>query len=80
MSNDYHLPYLQQTDLLNFANQHNIKLEAWRPIMMGEVMNIPLLQSIGKKYGKSPVQLTLRWLIQRGVIVIPKSVTPSRFI
>lgn len=71
-------PHLQQTALVNFAQQHNIVLEAWRPIMMGEVLQLPVLQQIGKQYGKSAVQVTLRWLIQRGIVVIPKSVTPSR--
>lgn len=46
--------------------------------MMGEVMGIPELITIGEAHGKSPVQVTLRWLIQRGVAVIPKSVTPKR--
>lgn len=46
--------------------------------MMGEVMDIPRLIEIGEAHKKSPVQITLRWLIQRGVAVIPKSVTPQR--
>ncbi len=73
-------PHLQQLDLEEFAREHNILLEAWRPIMMGEVSLIPELRSIGKKYGKSSVQVTLRWLIQRGVVVIPKSVREERII
>ncbi|MEL7122677.1 MAG: aldo/keto reductase [Bacteroidota bacterium] len=71
-------PHLQQEELLAFAKQHNILLEAWRPIMMGQVLNIPTLTQLGEKYSKSAVQITLRWLIQKGVSVIPKSVTPSR--
>lgn len=71
-------PHLSQTELLSFANTHGIQLEAWRPIMMGEVLNIPELVDIGKAHQKSAVQVTLRWLIQRGVAVIPKSVTPQR--
>nr|WP_299339820.1 aldo/keto reductase [Allomuricauda sp.] len=71
-------PYLSQNPLMRFAEQHQIQLEAWRPIMMGEVLNIPDLKHIGDKYDKSAVQVTLRWLIQRGVAVIPKSTTPKR--
>ena len=73
-------PHLSQNELLNFANAHNIQLEAWRPIMMGEVLNIPELIAIGKAHQKSAVQITLRWLIQRGVSVIPKSVTQHRIV
>ena len=71
-------PALQQKELLEFANEHQIRLEAWRPIMMGAVNDIPALVQIGQQHGKSPVQVTLRWLIQLGVIVIPKSSNPGR--
>jgi diketogulonate reductase-like aldo/keto reductase len=71
-------PHLQQRELLNYTQQRGILLEAWRPIMMGAVMDIPELVLLGKKYGKTPVQITLRWLVQQGVSVIPKSVNPQR--
>ena len=71
-------PHLNQNQLLHFANEHKIQLEAWRPIMMGEVLTIPELIAIGKAHNKSAVQIALRWLIQRGISVIPKSVTPKR--
>lgn len=71
-------PLHSQNDLVGFAADHNIQLEAWRPIMMGEVLKIPELVQIGKHYGKSAVQIALRWLIQRGVAVIPKSVNTQR--
>ena len=71
-------PHLSQVELLDFSKAHQIQLEAWRPIMMGEVLNIPELIAIGRAHSKSAVQITLRWLIQRGVAVIPKSVTPQR--
>lgn len=73
-------PHLSQNELMVFAKEHRIQLEAWRPIMMGEVLNIPELKAIGVIHQKSPVQITLRWLIQRGVAVIPKSVTKKRII
>ncbi len=71
-------PHLSQNELLAFSKQYNIQLEAWRPIMMGEVLKISELVTIGQAYNKTAVQIVLRWLIQRGVSVIPKSVTPKR--
>lgn len=71
-------PHLSRKELLEFSKAHQIQLEAWRPIMMGEVMRIPELIEIGRAHEKSPVQIALRWLIQRGVAVIPKSITPQR--
>ncbi|MEM6321397.1 MAG: aldo/keto reductase [Bacteroidota bacterium] len=73
-------PHLSQNELLGFCQKNNIQLEAWRPIMMGEVLSIPTLIEMGKSLSKTPVQIALRWLIQRGVAVIPKSVTPQRII
>ncbi|MEM6265310.1 MAG: aldo/keto reductase [Bacteroidota bacterium] len=71
-------PHLSQHELLEFSKKYGIQLEAWRPIMMGEVLNIPELVEMGKLHGKSAVQVALRWLIQRGVAAVPKSVTPTR--
>lgn len=71
-------PHLNQNELIAFATEYNIQLEAYRPIMMGEVLNIPELVQIGKTHGKSAVQITLRWLIQKEVSVIPKSVNSMR--
>ncbi len=71
-------PYLTQNGLRTFAQENQIQLEAWRPIMMGKVLHIPELVAIGNTYDKTPVQVTLRWLVQRGVAAIPKSITPKR--
>ena len=73
-------PHLNQSELLEFSKNNTIQLEAWRPIMMGEVLKIPELVEIGRTHSKSAVQVALRWLIQRGVAVIPKSVSPKRII
>lgn len=71
-------PYLQQPDLQAFCWKCRIQLEAWRPIMKGRVMQIPELAALGKKYGKNPVQITLRWILQRGIVAIPKSAQKQR--
>lgn len=66
-------PYLQQPDLQAFCRKHQIQLEAWRPIMQGRITGVPELIELGQKYGKNPIQMALRWMIQRGVVTIPKS-------
>ncbi len=66
-------PYLVQQHLLDFCKQHAIQYEAWSPILKGKVMDIQLLKSMGEKYMKSPVQIVLRWDLQKGVVTIPKS-------
>jgi diketogulonate reductase-like aldo/keto reductase len=73
-------PELVQPELLNFCRENQIQPEAWRPIMKGRVNEIELLQELAEKYQKSPVQIVLRWDIQKGVVTIPKSVTPERII
>ena len=71
-------PRLQQPELQAFCRAHHIQLEAWRPLMKGQVLAIPQLAALGEKYGKSAVQITLRWMIQRGVVAIPKSANKER--
>ena len=79
MVNQYEFhPELVQSDLLHFCKKHEIQPEAWSPIMKGRVNEIPVLKALAAKYQKSPVQIVLRWDIQKGVITIPKSVTPER--
>jgi diketogulonate reductase-like aldo/keto reductase len=73
-------PYLAQPELLKYCRRQSIQFEAWSPIIRGRVNTIPLLVEIGKKYGKSPVQVVLRWDLQKGVITIPKSVKRDRII
>ena len=71
-------PYLQQPELQAFCREHHIQLEAWRPLMKGQVMEIPELVMLGEKHGKNPVQITLRWMIQKRVVTIPKSARKER--
>ncbi|MFO8041862.1 MAG: aldo/keto reductase, partial [Alkalispirochaeta sp.] len=52
--------------------------EAWSPIARGNVVHDPVLQEIAASHGKTPVQVTIRWELQHGIITIPKSVKPQR--
>lgn len=71
-------PYLQQPNLQAYCRDKNIALTAWAPIMKGRVMDVPTLIEIGEKYDKTAVQVTLRWMLQIGVITIPKSAHKER--
>jgi 2,5-diketo-D-gluconate reductase B len=70
---EYH-PYFSQQRLLDMCRQHGILLTAYAPVAHGKVMHDPVLQEIGKNYGKSPIQVTLRWLVQQPLVAaIPKA-------
>ncbi len=71
-------PYLTLPELETYCKSKSIQLEAWSPIMQGEVMSVALLVEIGNKYSKSPAQVTLRWDLQHEVVTIPKSVQKHR--
>ncbi|MEU6440572.1 aldo/keto reductase [Streptomyces sp. NPDC047046] len=71
-------PYLTQEATRAFGAEHGIATEAWSPIAQGLVLKDPVIASIANRLGKSAAQVTLRWHIQRGDIVFPKSVTRSR--
>jgi diketogulonate reductase-like aldo/keto reductase len=66
-------PFLYQESLLNFCRKNNIYLTAYRPIAKGLVNENKIINQIAKKYQKTPVQITLRWLIQQDIIAIPKA-------
>ena len=71
-------PYLVQPDLLKFCQSHQIQLEAWAPIVKGEIVNEPVAQKLAEKYNKTPAQIALRWDLQHDVVTIPKSIRPHR--
>jgi 2,5-diketo-D-gluconate reductase A len=71
-------PYLTQSDLRAFCAEHQIAIEAWSPLAQGLVLDDPTIVSIARGAGKTPAQVVLRWHIERGDIVFPKSVTPAR--
>ncbi|MFJ2344926.1 aldo/keto reductase [Streptomyces antimycoticus] len=72
-------PQLQQAELRAFNARHDIATEAWSPLGQGKgLLDDPKLAAIARKHGKSPAQVVLRWHLDLGNVVIPKSVTPSR--
>lgn len=71
-------PYLVNEDVRRYGREHGIATEAWSPIAQGKVLDDPVLESIASSTGKSTAQVVLRWHIQRGDIIFPKSVTPDR--
>ena len=71
-------PYLTQDDVRAFCARHQIAVEAWAPLGKGMVLDDPVIGRIAARTGKTAAQVVLRWGIQRGDIVFPKSVTPKR--
>ncbi len=71
-------PYLTQDDARGFGAAHGIVTEAWSPIAQGKVLDDPTIVRVAEHTGRTPAQVTLRWHIQRGDVVFPKSVTRSR--
>ncbi|MCP6297451.1 aldo/keto reductase, partial [Klebsiella pneumoniae] len=59
------------------AAQH-IVMESWSPLMNAQILNDETIKDIAQELGKSPAQVVLRWNVQHGVVIIPKSVTPNR--
>ena len=73
-------PFHQQTDTQTFMQENKVQIESWGPFAEGknDLFHNGLLLSIGKKYNKSTAQVVIRWLTQRGVVAIPKSVRKER--
>jgi methylglyoxal/glyoxal reductase len=71
-------PYLTQEELRSYCFSRDIKVEAWSPLGQGALLADRTLQKLAKKYRKSVAQIILRWDIQHGIIVIPKSTRPER--
>jgi diketogulonate reductase-like aldo/keto reductase len=71
-------PGLQQQQVREFDREHGIVTEAWSPLARGDVLADPVVTGLAGRYGKTPAQIVLRWHIELGNVVIPKSVTPAR--
>ena len=75
-------PFHQQIEAQNFLQENNVQQESWGPFAEGKnnIFSNKLLAAVGKKYNKSIAQVVLRWMIQRSIVVIPKSVTKDRIV
>ncbi|WP_242357313.1 aldo/keto reductase [Bifidobacterium pseudolongum] len=73
-------PWYQEKDEVNFAQSQDVQVEAWVPFAEGQhgIFTDPTIAAIGEKYGKTNGQVILRWLLQRGIVAIPKSVHKER--
>lgn len=72
-------PWLQQHELRDFHARHGIVTEAWSPLAQGgELLTDPALQALAAKHGKTRAQIVLRWHVQSGLVVFPKSANPAR--
>lgn len=71
-------PKLNQYDLKHYTDAKDIKLQAWSPLMQGQILKDATLQKIADKYGKTVPQVILRWDIQRDILLVVKTVRPER--
>jgi 2,5-diketo-D-gluconate reductase A len=71
-------PYFLNDEVRAYGQAHGIATQAWSPIAQGDVLDDPVIAAVAEKVGRSPAQVVLRWHIQRGSIVFPKSTTPAR--
>ncbi|GAA0403354.1 aldo/keto reductase [Micromonospora gifhornensis] len=71
-------PYLSNDEVRAYGAKNGIVTEAWSPIAQGAVLDDPTITDIAAQLGRTPAQVVLRWHIQRGDVVFPKSVTPTR--
>lgn len=71
-------PYFGNEEVRSYDRQHNILTQAWSPIAQGKVLDDPTVVDIAEQVGRTPAQVVLRWHVQRGDIVFPKSITPQR--
>ncbi|MEJ7451770.1 aldo/keto reductase [Staphylococcus xylosus] len=71
-------PYLLQSSLNRYLEVQNIHMESWSPLMNAQILEDKTVNAVANEVGKSPAQVIIRWNIEHGVVVIPKSVTPSR--
>jgi 2,5-diketo-D-gluconate reductase A len=71
-------PYLLNDEVHAYGQEHGIATEAWSPIAQGGVLDDPAITEIAERVGRTPAQVVLRWHIERGNIVFPKSTTPAR--
>jgi len=71
-------PHLQSPTLVNYCDENGIVVQAWSPLKAGQILDDAQLTTIADSHGVTVAQVVLRWMLQRGIVAIPKSVTPSR--
>src|SRR5918998_573286 len=71
-------PYLLNEEVDGYGREHGIVTEAWSPIAQGAVLGDPAITAIAERLGRTPAQIVLRWHVERGNVVFPKSTTPAR--
>ena len=71
-------PFLYQRPLLEFSESKRIQLEAYSPLTRGHRLDHPVITQVAAKYGRTPAQVLIRWSLQHGLVVIPKSIRPDR--
>jgi len=71
-------PHLQSPELVSYCNAQGIVVEAWSPLKHGGIVDDPELSVVAATHGVTVPQVVLRWILQRGIVALPKSVTPSR--
>ena len=67
-----------QKEVVSYCQEHNVLLEAYSPLGTGKIFDVPEMQELSDKYGKTISQIAIRWSLQHGFLPLPKSVTPSR--
>lgn len=73
-------PSLNQHEMVAFCKEHNMLVEAWSPLSTGRIFEVKEMQEIADKYNKTIAQICIRWSLQKGILPLPKSITPSRII
>ena len=73
-------PDFQQRETRAFHEKHKIATQSWSPLGQGKLLGNPVIAEIARKLGRTPAQVIIRWHIDNGLVVIPKSVTPSRIV
>ena len=71
-------PFLVQPELLSFCKSQNVQMEAWSPLMKGQIVEVEIVKKLADKYEKTPAQIALRWDLQHEVVTIPKSERSER--
>lgn len=74
---EYH-PWLVQQNIIDACKEHGIAVQAWSPLMRGRLNEEPVLVELATQFGRTEAQIALRWMLQKDVVVIPKSVSPAR--